>query len=215
MEIIKFLQKEWLVVSRAPFIFITLAGIMFSLAYFVSDFRYAVVVESLKAENNVLKRTQYSEVLSQIEAQKKLFNQEIAKLKHDRDLDVVRIDSLEKEVQSLFYYENLYNDYLEAKDNLVGLTFWGGSLILAGDFGTTETDLSGNLPDESGDIPFTGNITFTFKVPTPLVKEDFYEWFELSKSTVYIQASDVDKIKTATNLPLPDYLSKDGIKIKK
>ena len=173
MEIIKFLKKEWSVVSRVPFTLITLAIIMFSLAYFTIDLRYSAVIEACKAENNALKRTQYSEALSQIESQKILYEQEIVKLKQANDLDIVRIDLLEKEVQSLFYYENLYNDYLEAKNNLVGLTFWGGSLILAGDFGTTETDLSGNLPDESGDIPFTGNITFTLRVPTPLVKEDF------------------------------------------
>ena len=50
MEKIKFIQKEWAVVSQVPFTFITLAGIIFSLSYFVIDLRYSAVIEACKAE---------------------------------------------------------------------------------------------------------------------------------------------------------------------
>jgi len=54
-RLLEYLQKEWSVISNAPFAFMILAAIMVSLAYLAVSWRYTSVIDQLKTANDTLK----------------------------------------------------------------------------------------------------------------------------------------------------------------
>jgi hypothetical protein len=54
-EFVKLLEKNWQVVTQAPFAFMLLAASMFVLAYLAARWRYTSIIDQTKASNEALK----------------------------------------------------------------------------------------------------------------------------------------------------------------
>jgi hypothetical protein len=54
-KLIEYVAKEWSVVSKAPSTFVILAALMFGVAYLAARWRYASIIEQVRAANEVLK----------------------------------------------------------------------------------------------------------------------------------------------------------------
>jgi hypothetical protein len=52
---LKLLQEQWAVVSSAPFAFLFLAAAMFAMAFYAARWRYASVIDQVRAANDTLK----------------------------------------------------------------------------------------------------------------------------------------------------------------
>lgn len=54
-KLFEYMEKEWSVVSKAPFAFLILSAIMFGLAYLAAKWRFTAVIDQTKASNETLK----------------------------------------------------------------------------------------------------------------------------------------------------------------
>lgn len=52
--LLKTIKEEWAVISTAPFSFVTLAVLVFGVAYFIARWRYTAIVEQVRESNTTL-----------------------------------------------------------------------------------------------------------------------------------------------------------------